>query len=57
MFRFSVLADAYRRAYVAVNDAVLQYEASTDLSSGEKLLLLQRGISDGEELISQLDSL
>lgn len=57
MFRFFVLADAYRRAYVAVNNAILQYEASTDLSSGEKLSLLQRGISEGEELISQLDPL
>lgn len=57
MFRFSVLADAYRRAYIAVNDAILQYEASADLSSEEKLSLLQRGVSKGEELISQLDPL
>lgn len=57
MFRFSVLADTYRRAYIAVNNAILQCESSPDPSSCEKLLPLQKGISEGEELISQLDPL
>ena len=55
MFKFDVLSGVYRRAYIAVNEAILNYEASGKSEEDRDIRLLCEGISKGERIIGELD--